>query len=267
MRAGEVLWATVDMTLESDLSKPSEALLEAAKWLRDLADSTEDLGNVADDGHATIRGLTVSGLVFGDVLPELARQARKNSSMLAALISIAGGYAGAAVDTVISGLLDHYDEAKDAIEEVVEAVKEEATGLDPEDLPDPREHITPGMWYLFGDDEEERAAPLNKLEKRTKESDLPQQAMGLNRLARRLFEMGDEERLGALEFLAEAELVVAKTSGDAEMVERKLKRVAYLAKFLGERGLRGVARKYEDAIMRTKGWKKIVARARGDTGA
>jgi hypothetical protein len=258
MRPSEVLWAAVDLELESDLSKPSEVLLETVKALHELYESTKELKQVSDEGKGSMRELLVHGLVFEDALTSLYQTAKKNSSVIQGVVEVVTGYLCAGLDTAIVLVLDAWDDAKVVLGGLADSMVKAADSIEASDLPNPKEHITPGLWYLSGEGKE-----TEQFDKVIRETDHAGPVRGFSHLARRFEQLSADQTEGVDVFLEDSKTTLKLQTDDAERASRKLQEVARLSRTLSEKAPSAVANKYGNAITKTEGWRKMTERAKG----
>lgn len=123
-KAKALLWKTLDVGLETEFSKPSAALVKTGKELDRLYAESKELGRQNNEQFVGLREANIQGLFFGGILDQAWDQARKQSGILSALISLVGGYAGAAVDSIIDWLIDNIGPLIEQAEDWMEAMYE-----------------------------------------------------------------------------------------------------------------------------------------------
>jgi len=109
----KALLSDVTASIESNLDGASGALVEEGRRLEDLYNEISGLRPQTIEGIEVTRAMTINELFFGGVLTGACREASRVSGAFAALISMATGYIGTMLDTVI---LEHADELGNLIE-------------------------------------------------------------------------------------------------------------------------------------------------------
>ena len=113
-----VLWKTMDFGMETNFSRPASALWGTVKEMDRLIGEAKTLKVQNEEQFGALREGNIYGLFFGTILATAFDKAREQSGALAALMSVAGGYVGAAVDTAIAWLLEKLPEVKKKLEEI-----------------------------------------------------------------------------------------------------------------------------------------------------
>jgi len=119
-----MIWKTLDFGVQTNFSEPASFLVATGHEVDRLHGELKRMRKQNEEQHVAIREANIHGLFFGAILESAFQHAREHSGALAAMASLAGGYAGAGVDTIISWVLDNAGKVIEATEEWANIVYE-----------------------------------------------------------------------------------------------------------------------------------------------